>query len=319
MIVERIPLDCIDGSDQTYRISEALESDVLQESLRRSGQLNPVLLEAGDGTCFRIVAGFRRVHALNRAGVPDVFARVMPLYADALSLFSTAVWDNLSHRKLTSLEQARVLSRLVQVCRLPPDAVVEWLPALGLPAHRNVLQSYLALDRLSPRLRTLFREEKLTLQSAERLAAQAPADQDAAADLFDRIRLSASLQRQMLDLVDEIAADSHCSAGDVLRRPEMCETVRLPAVSSFQLGERVYQRLFEIRNPMLSRARRRFSDAVGSLRLPGNVRLSPDPYFETTRVKVEYEASSPEEFRRISSAVAGAGSSAALDDIFEVE
>lgn len=320
MIVEKIPLTGIDESDQAYRISDVLESAILESSLRHAGQLNPVLLAPGGGTGFKIVAGFRRVHALRRLGISDVLARMMPAHTDRLSLFGTAVWDNLSHRQFTSLEHARILARLVHVCRLPADAVVaEWLPALGLPAHKNVLQSYLVLDRMSPRLEVLFRDGRLTLQSVVRLASMGPADQEAAAGLLERIRLSASLQRQTLELVEEIAASAHCSAADVLSRPEILDCADDAASSPFQLGERVHRCLFQIRNPRLSRARERFADARDSLGLPGNVRLSPDPYFETTRVKVEFEVSSPEEFRRVSTAVAGAVTSEALVGLFQVE
>jgi hypothetical protein len=319
MNLEEIPLDQVDDDDM-YRISDELDSAPLEASLRETGQLNPALLVATGDARFRIVTGYRRVAALRRIGIRRLLGRRLPAGAESITLFRTAVWDNLAHRQLTPLENARILTTLEQVCRVPREAVVTaWLPVLGLPAHRNVLHSYLALHQLAPGLKTLLRQGRITTQSAERLSAMPHHSQERVARVLTRVQLSASLQRKALELVGEIAAMDHCSLAGVLERPDILGCAEDPNLSAFQRGERMYQRLYELRNPRLSRARARFASNKERLGLPGDVRVLPDAHFETTRIRVEFDASSPDEFRRISSAIDFAARSAALDALFEVE
>ena len=66
-------LERIDFADETFRISEDLECEVLLTSLREIGQVHPVLL-LDEGEKCRIVCGFRRLHALRRLNAPGISA-----------------------------------------------------------------------------------------------------------------------------------------------------------------------------------------------------------------------------------------------------
>ncbi len=263
------------------------------------------------------MTGFRRVRALQRIGCGRILSRLLP-GAEPLTLFHTAVWDNLAHRTLTVLEIARTLATLQGTCAVPEVELVDrWLPVLGLPAHKNVLRSYLRLNGLVPGLRDALREGRITVPSAERLAVMTPADQRQAAALLERIRLSASLQRQTLDLLEETAAADACAPALILQRPEIVRLCEEPHLSPFQRGEKVYQHLYRERHPRLTRAHERFALERSRLGLPGCVRLSPEPYFETARVRVEFETSSADSFRELASALAEAAANPALDALFK--
>lgn len=318
MMFEQVALESVDGADETYRISDELDSGVLRRSLSEAGQLNPALLVEAAGGALRIVTGFRRVRALRGIGRRQVLARIMPPTAAPLTLFRTAVWDNLSHRTLAALEIARVLATLQGTCALPQSELVDgWLPAFGLPAHKNVLRSYLRLNGLAPGLRSALRDGQITVQTAERFAAMTQADQQQAAVLLQRIRLSASLQRQTLDLLEEIAVTDNCTPAGILQRPEILCRCQEPHLSPFQRGEEVYEYLYRVRHPRLTLARERFARERSRLGLPGSVRLYPDPYFETPRVRVEFDATSAEGFREVASALEVAARTPALDALFK--
>jgi len=62
MLIEEISPDAIEPEDETFRISEELDSMPLLESMREFGQLNPlILLEHGPRRL--MVCGFRRLRA----------------------------------------------------------------------------------------------------------------------------------------------------------------------------------------------------------------------------------------------------------------
>ena len=77
MTILKMPLDEISFENQTFRISEEIDSVPVLDSIREVGQLNPVILLDLQPK-MAIVCGFRRIHALKRLGNSEAFARVLP-------------------------------------------------------------------------------------------------------------------------------------------------------------------------------------------------------------------------------------------------
>jgi ParB-like chromosome segregation protein Spo0J len=319
MAMEEIDLAQIDVGNERFRISEELDVPELDRSLNEIGQLNAVILAAGEGECLLPVAGFRRVRALQRLGGAKVLARVLPPGQAPLQAFRLALWDNLSHRQLTPLEKARALQTLKTVCQVShEDLVQQYLPILGLTSHKNVLRAHLALNGLVEGLRRLVREDRLTPASAERLALLTPGEQERMVPVLGAIRLSASLQRQVLELAAELAAPEGCSAADVLHSPDVLRFANDLRLTPFQRGELVHEALYRRRNPTLARAREHFATVKKELGIPGAVRLFPDPFFETPRLKVDFDVTSVERFRELVSSLHAAAQHPSMEKLFDV-
>ena len=73
MDFKTIQIEEIDPANETYRISEDLDSGSVLDSLEKIGQLNPVLLLDRNPLKI-IVCGFRRIRALRRLGRSRVLA-----------------------------------------------------------------------------------------------------------------------------------------------------------------------------------------------------------------------------------------------------
>lgn len=320
MDVNQVELASIDFSNETYRISEDLDPSPVEDSLRQIGQLNPVVLCRNGAAPRFIVAGFRRLRALKRLGKERCLAAVAGAEHQPLSLFRIALWDNLSHRRLVTLEKARVIHALRHSFGVESDSLVkDYLPLLGLESHKNVLLSCERLHLLDASLRIHLNEDRLTPGSAEHLAARSLDEQRAMASLFDKCRFSASLQRQVLDLTDELAAIEERPANEILGLPEILEITRNPGLSAFQRGEAVFRFLRRRRNPRLSGAVERFQAEREGLRLPGAVRIAPDAFFERPLVRVEFETRSAAEFREIAGALQRASQQSGLEELFRVK
>jgi hypothetical protein len=89
-------------------------------------------------------------------------------------------------------------------------------------------------------------------------------------------------------------------------------------LSPFQKGEKLHQVLCRLRNPRLSRAAERFLAEKKLLGLPGSIQITPDPFFETPGLRVEFNASSADRFRDLTAALQRASQMAALDEMFDV-
>jgi len=318
MVVENVRLDSVDYRDETCRISEDLDPPRLENSLREIGQVNPVLLVDRNAGGLRIVCGFRRLRALRRLGRSSALARILaeadlPL-PEALRL---ALWENGSHRELSPLEAARALFTLRHTCELPEGFILaNYMPALRLAAHPRVLRSYLGLHSLHPQLRVQFSEGALTLATAEHVATRPSTFQAAFALIMAEIRLTASLQRQTLEIVDELAALRDCPAEEVLQQPEINGILTDASLTPHEKGRQLYDFLYRRRFPRISAAEDRFAVAASEIDLPGDVSVHHDRYFETTSIRVEFQAASADRFRLLAGALDRAAQSPNIEKLF---
>jgi hypothetical protein len=319
MDFKTIPLEEIDIEDETYRISEELDSVSVLNSLKEIGQLNPVLLL--DQTPLKIiVCGFRRIRALRGLNKGGVLARILSKESHSMfRRFELSLWDNLSHRQLNPLEKARLLYKLMNVCGVPGDVLIEtYLPLLDLAPHKSVLESYIKLNGIHPALRLCLAEDQLTLSSMDTLAATPYEVQGSMASLMNRIRLSASLQRKILALLEELSAMAGGQMDAPLDDPIVQSILDDSRLSPFHKGEKLHEILYRMKYPRLSKALDRFQASRKQLALPGSIRIIPHPFFETGELRVEFQAANAQRFRELADALHNAAQSPKLEELFHV-
>ena len=317
MLLKDVELGEIDAECEEFRISEDMDSESLTDSLRAVGQLNPIiLLERSE--CLIVVCGFRRLAALRRLGVHAAVARILTAEeCRKTHPLKLALYDNLAHRELSPFEKARAVVMLRDICGVTRERLIsEYLPLLGLPPRENALDGFIALHVARPELRRLFAVDALTLASMERLSKLSGDEQERFAAVMAAVRLSASLQKKTLDLLDDLAGMNRTAFTAPLDIPEIQEFLLDAKLSSFQKGEKLYVMLYRLRNPRVARAEADFAAQRKRLGLPGAIRVTPPPYFETAELRVEFEAASPEKFRELAAALQKAAESPELARIF---
>jgi hypothetical protein len=320
MNVLQVSIEAIDTACEEFRISEALDIPAIVDSLREIGQMSPVILLQRH-TAFVIVCGFRRIHALQQLGRSEVWARILSSEEiHSRHPFELALRDNLSHRQLDPLEKARVIYKLQNLCGIPPDSLIQaYFPLLGLPAHKTVLAGYQALCEIHPGLRRCLLEGSLTLSSIELLAKLSMEEQNDIASLMPHIRLSASLQKKVFGLLEDISGVSGAPFGASLQSPEIQNLRTDVDLSSFQKGEKLHEILHRIRNPRLSQAKERFWAQKNRLGLPGCIRVNSHPFFETNDIRVEFDVSNATRFRELVDKLQEAARSSDLEGLFQIE
>jgi ParB family transcriptional regulator, chromosome partitioning protein len=321
MTYNEISLDEIDWDDETFRISEDLDPAGVLDSLRAIGLLNPMVVLDREPRK-PIVCGFRRGRALKKLGHSRIPVRILPSEEtqERIRIFELALWDNLSHRQLNPLEKARVIYKLQAMCGVPDEMLIRvYLPLLGLTPHESVLQAYLALNGAQPGLRQCLADGRLTLSSVEMLSKTPDPVQVAFSSIMTKIRLSASSQRKVLGLLEDLAAMAESRLDAPLNIPEVSAILEDSRLSPFQKGDRIYEALYCVRNPRLSHAHERFHSRIQQLELPGSIRLTPHPFFETAELHVEFEASDGKRFRELSAALQKASQAPELEELFQPE
>jgi hypothetical protein len=304
---------------EEFRISEILDVPAIADSIREIGQLSPVIL-LERGPSFVIVCGFRRIHALRQLGKPEVWARILSSgESQLMHPFELALRDNLSHRQLDPLEKARAIYKLQKLCGISPDQLIKtYFPLLGLASHKTVLDGYKALHEIHAGLRRCLVEGSLTLSSIEALAGLSIEEQSRIASLMTKVRLSASQQKKVLGLLEDLSGMTDARFDAPFDSREVQAFLEDSRLSPFQKGEKLYEILYSFRNPRLSLAKERFLAKKNLLGLPGCVRISPHPFFETNDIRIEFDVSSAARFRELADKLQEASQSSDLDGLFEV-
>ena len=312
MTFNRVGLESVDLEDQRFRISERLDSLRLLESLRQIGQLSPVCLQACNGSRLAVICGFRRLRALRSLGQADVLARIWDEGEQTnLELFRIALWENLSHRELSPLEKARVLTSLKNHCEVPYDQLVEiYLPGPGIgPAQEyaagvpGAARSQSALEGDVERWAHHLGQRRTSCVRGA--AVSKPDERSAGAGTVER-------QPAAGDTGPSRGTCGHCRvrSRDNSERERSGGIVADASLSPFQKGERIHRLLYRKRNPRLCRTEERFRAHEKELRLPHTIRVSPAPYFESPDLRVEFNVRSSQDFREAAQASGARGGSA---------
>ena len=94
-----------------YTMSYGFNLDLLCESIRKVGLINPPLLARNQEGSFDVVSGYRRILALKALGKRKVFCLdVTVVLPSTLKRFLAAFYEKLATRKFNDTEKAFILN-----------------------------------------------------------------------------------------------------------------------------------------------------------------------------------------------------------------
>ena len=174
-----------------YKVEDNEDMEVLTESIRENGILNPLIVRpAENDPCrFEIVSGHRRVHAARLAGIETVPAFVYPLNRDQAAVL--VVDSNLHRERLLPSEKAFAYKLKMEAMKrqgyrtdLTSDQVGPKLTAESISDSDSATQvkRYIRLTYLLPELLTMMDEGKIAFSVGVELS-YLPID--AQSDLLD--------------------------------------------------------------------------------------------------------------------------------------
>lgn len=177
-----------------YKVEDNEDMEVLTESIRENGILNPLIVRpAENDPCrFEIVSGHRRAHAARLAGIETVPAFVYPLSRDQAAVL--VVDSNLHRERLLPSEKAFAYKLKMEAMKRQgrrSDLTSSQLETkfrsdeqIGMDAgeSRAQVQRYIRLTYLLPELLTMMDEGKIAFSVGVELS-YLPTD--AQSDLLD--------------------------------------------------------------------------------------------------------------------------------------
>ena len=182
-------IECCAAQPRKYFDEEKLEE--LAEAIRQHGIIQPLTVRKLSSGYYQIIAGERRWRAARLAGLTEVPAVVIE--ADDRKAMELAMIENLQREDLNPMEEAEGYRSLVDQYGMTQEQAAQ-----RVGKSRSAVANAMRLLQLSPDLRKLVEEEKLSAGHARALLPLSPALQKQAAETVISSGLSVRQTEQLV-------------------------------------------------------------------------------------------------------------------------
>jgi ParB/RepB/Spo0J family partition protein len=296
--IQKIPLQEIDLSDDTFSVNYLPDLQRLRASIEQIGLIQPVLLRKKRDH-YQIVCGFRRISAMEELGKSEIESKVFEeKEMDEFQLFSLSLHENLTTRGFNAVEKAVALDKLIHRFQIDPAAVIKtFLPLLSLKPHEKILNTYLSLAQMEDEIKAYVLKEGVSRGNIRRLSSLTPEDRMAALSLISPLKLGENRLRELLTLLEEMSRRNHATVKEIAGRPEIQAILSQKELTPSQKTERVKKVLTDLRYPKLNQMEEAFDKKRKDLNLPPNISLHHPPFFEGKRLKIEFQFETLDEYK----------------------
>jgi len=298
--IEKIPLDQIDLSDETFSVNFMPDLQRLRSSIEEIGLIQPVLLRK-KGNRYQIICGFRRISVYRELENPEIEAEVFKeKEMDDLGLFSISLHGNLTTRGFNTVEKAIALDKLVHYFQVNQTVVVKtFLPLFSLEPNEKILSTFLSLARMEDEVKRYVLKEKVSRSNIRILSNFTSEDRMALLPLFSSLKLGENRLREMLALLEEISRRDQIRVRDIVYRREIQAVLSQKELTPSQKTEHLKKVLVDLRYPRMRQMEKGFEKKRRDLNLPSGVSLHHQPFFEGKGLRIEFQFESMEEYRTI--------------------
>lgn len=279
-----LDLTVIALEDDTYRISTSADVEDLIKSIQHVGLINPpVLLQKQDR--YVIVAGFRRIAAMQKLDYRHIPVKVMPAESSPLECIRIAITDNISQRKLDLLEISRSLA-LLDECMEDRECLYAEAKNLGLPDNRHHIDKIIGICRLPHLIQAGIYQNRISLNMAVELQGFDSFTGNLLTRVFMELKLNQNKQKEICSHLKEIAHREKHSTQEILLSEGVSEVLADKDLDNLQKTRVVRLRLRRRRFPNLSLAEESFQHNLRKLHLGNRISLLPPEYFEGRSLKL---------------------------------
>jgi ParB family chromosome partitioning protein len=298
--IEKIPLQQIDLSDDTFSVNYLPDLKNLRSSIEEVGLIQPVFLRKRLGG-YQVICGFRRISVMKELGKSEIESRVFEeKEMNEFQLFSFSLHENLTTRGFNTIEKAIALDKLIHRFQIDHAIVIKtFLPSFSLEPNEKILNTYLSLAQMEDEIKRYVLEEEVSRSNIRRLATLNPDDRMVILSLISQLKLGENRLREILTLLEEISRRNQCAEKDIVQRPDIQAILSQKELTPSHKTERVKKVLMGLRYPKMYQMEEEFEKRRRDLNLPSNLLIHHQPFFEGRGLRVEFQFETMEEYRSI--------------------
>jgi len=241
-----------------------------------------------------LVDGYARWEWAKKTGCDHLPCIVFPISTSKEELLKARILVKISERLLSLEEKAVIVEKLSQFYSTQ-EIEQRFFPPLGLPLKPGLYRQLIAIATASGEFRQAIRNGLFDDKVALRLALWDERSRQEAIKVFSQIQCSVSLQREIIDHVEDMARLENVLPADVLAHPEIESILLSPILNPRQKTEHIRSFLKSRLFPHLTEREARFRQFIATLGLPHGVDFKPPDQFEGDDWEVRIRFTKPEE------------------------
>lgn len=276
----RLHIDELTASPGPYVMSFGFNLEVLCESIRKVGLINPPLVARNQQGTFEIVSGYRRILALKALGEGESFCLdLTSTLASPMERFLTGLYENLSTRKFNEIEKAMILHRLQDYVS-KEEIVGSFMPLLCLPSHEGTLKFYLNLLGLEENIQKAVAREEISMSTVKALIEMGNGDRQCVFRWVSTLGFNFNQGTKLIELIKDISMREKKGVHEMLSEAPFVEIAENPRLNMPQKAKAVLETLRTRRFPRLKKAQQAVLKKVSAIPLPPDTSVHYDPNLE---------------------------------------
>jgi ParB family transcriptional regulator, chromosome partitioning protein len=280
-----------------YTMSYGFNLDVLCESIRKVGLINPPLVARNQEGAFDIVSGYRRILALKALGEHSAFCHdVTTVLASPLERLLAAFYENLATRKFNDMEKAILLHKL-QGHVGTEEILASFMPLLSLPSHEGTLKFYLKLLTLEKSFQDAVAVEQISIKVAKALVEMEEGVRQTLFHWISALKLNLNQQMKFIEYIEDIRIRDGVTAPEIFSDEAFLKVLENPRLNTPQKAKAVLEALRVKRLPRLAQAQQAIESAVSTISMPPGTSIHYDPYLEDPYYRLEIKFKHGKELR----------------------
>ncbi|MCX7822636.1 MAG: ParB/Srx family N-terminal domain-containing protein [Syntrophobacterales bacterium] len=278
-------------SDEDFRLTSTYNPR-LYSILNISGILSPLWVWETSSNRLVLIDGYSRYGWAKGTGCYTLPCLVFPSSFSKEELLKMRILTKSSESNLSLEEKANIVERLL---RLYSAREVErnFLPLFSFPSKPGFSKVIVAFTKTSKEFRCAVREGIIDERIALVLATWDEESRHGMLRLLKKLRCSVSIQREILESVEDLGRAKNIPYSEVLREIEV--VLGDQNLSPREGTERVRHFLKALLFPNLMARRNSFEKTLKSLELPYGVELKPPDQFEGDEWEMKVRFSKPQE------------------------
>jgi hypothetical protein len=291
----RVSFSQIDWTDTTYRITYNRPVEKLVRSIEAIGLQQAIVLQEIKSNHYRIVAGYRRLLALQKIRTDPVSCKIADFETGNKQLFFFNFLDNLD-RGFNVVELSWVLMKLSAFLE-EKELIHNYLPLLNLPPRKETVDRLLRLNEISPIFRPALLEGRLFPETVEKVVRDFSPIAHLILALFIFLHWGFQKQKEFLSDLREICSRRREEPEKIFSGLPIEELLNHFSWTPQQKGESLRKFFRTSLFPILTETEKRFEEIIAPLNMDPGTRIYPPPFFEGGRYGLDVRFSNPNELK----------------------
>ena len=288
-------LDNIDLSSKSYDrylFRYGRNSDVVEDSIRKVGLINPPILKKNPDTegTYSIICGYQRILACKKLGQLSIDARVIDGLNDEETLL-LVLHDNLASRGFNEIEKGIVLKKFLDIGYSYDRLTAEITLLLEIPPNKNIIEKYLSVLILDNEIKQSIARSELELERAFLLITLDDAEREVVYRfLFKESITNTNEAKEAIRNLLDLKLIKKMEMEELLLSDEISHIISDNKSNKRQKGEKLCSLIKSMRYPSISMKEDKFAKSCRELKLDNDVRVNHSRYFEGDEIRITLKA-----------------------------